>query len=223
MRILIIEDHQELANSIKAHLLTEKYQVDVAYLGLDGEEKAFVNSYDVILLDLNLPDKDGIDILKFLRHENIDTPVVIITARDDLEERTLGLDAGADDYIGKPFQLKEVSARIRAVTRRYYGRSNPLIKIGPLTIDPASRQAKWDNEIIPLNVKEFDILEYLALRNPAVVSSEEITEHIYDEDFDPFSSILRVHLTRLRKKLEKTCKKDILFNMRGKGYYLCVE
>lgn len=223
MRILIIEDHQELANSIKAHLLTEKYQVDVAYLGLDGEEKAFVNSYDVILLDLNLPDKDGIDILKFLRQENIDTPVVIITARDDLEERTLGLDAGADDYIGKPFQLKELSARIRAVTRRYYGRSNPLIEIGSLTIDPASRLAKWDNETIPLNVKEFDILEYLALRHPSVVSSEEITEHIYDEDFDPFSSILRVHLTRLRKKLEKTCQKEILFNMRGKGYYLCVE
>lgn len=223
MRILIIEDHQELANSIKAHLLTEKYQVDIAYYGLDGEEKAFVNSYDVILLDLNLPDKDGIEILKFLRHENIDTPVVIITARDDLEERTLGLDAGADDYIGKPFQLKELSARIRAVTRRYYGRSNPLIEIGSLTIDPASRKAKWDNETIPLNVKEFDILEYLALRHPSVVSSEEITEHIYDEDFDPFSSILRVHLTRLRKKLEKTCQKDILFNMRGKGYYLCVE
>lgn len=223
MRILIIEDHQELANSIKAHLLTEKYQVDVAYLGLDGEEKAFVNSYDVILLDLNLPDKDGIEILKFLRQENIDTPVVIITARDDLEERTLGLDAGADDYIGKPFQLKELSARIRAVTRRYYGRSNPLIEIGSLTIDPASRLAKWDNETIPLNVKEFDILEYLALRHPSVVSSEEITEHIYDEDFDPFSSILRVHLTRLRKKLEKTCQKEILFNMRGKGYYLCVE
>lgn len=223
MRILIIEDHKELADSIKSHLLQENYQVDVSYLGIDGEQKAFVNSYDVILLDLNLPDKDGIDILKFLRKEKIDTPVVIITARDELEERTLGLDAGADDYIGKPFQLKEVSARIRAVTRRYYGRSNPLIEIGLLTIDPASRQAKWNHQLIALNVKEFDILEYLALRHPAIVSSEEITEHIYDEDFDPFSSILRVHLTRLRKKLEKTCKREILFNMRGKGYYLCVE
>lgn len=223
MRALIIEDHKELADSVKAHLIQENYQVDVAYEGLIGEEKAYVNCYDVILLDLNLPDKDGIEILKFLRDEGIDTPVVIITARDELEERTLGLDAGADDYIGKPFQLKEVSARIRAVIRRYHGRSNPIITIGSLSIDPASRQAKWNQQLIPLNVKEFDILEYLAIRHPAVVSSEEITEHIYDDDFDPFSSILRVHLTRLRRKLNGATGKDILANMRGKGYYLCVE
>lgn len=223
MRVLIIEDHQELANNMAKHLLNEKYQVDIAHEGHSGEEKAFVNRYDVILLDLNLPDKDGIDILKFLRQEGIDSPVVIITARDDLDERTLGLDAGADDYIGKPFQLKELSARIRAVIRRYYGRSHPQIIIGPMCIDPASRQARWNNELISLNPKEFDILEYLAERYPAVVSSEEIAEHIYDEDFDPFSSILRVHFTRLRKKLEKTCDKEILYNMRGKGYYLCVD
>lgn len=223
MRVLIIEDHKELSDSVREHLLIENYQVDVAYEGIIGEEKAFVNEYDVILLDLNLPDKDGIDILKFLRSEGIETPIVIMTARDALDERTLGLDAGADDYIGKPFQLKELSARMRAVIRRYYGRSQPLITIGPLTINPASRQAKWNQDLIPLNVKEFDILEYLAMRHPSVVSSEEIAEHIYDEDFDPFSSILRVHFTRLRKKLEKTCGKDILVNIRGKGYYICVD
>lgn len=223
MRVLIIEDHKELSDSVREHLLIENYQVDVAYEGIIGEEKAFVNEYDVILLDLNLPDKDGIDILKFLRSEGIETPIVIMTARDALDERTLGLDAGADDYIGKPFQLKELSARMRAVIRRYYGRSQPLIIIGPLTINPASRQARWNQDLIPLNVKEFDILEYLAMRHPSVVSSEEIAEHIYDEDFDPFSSILRVHFTRLRKKLEKTCGKDILVNIRGKGYYICVD
>lgn len=223
MRVLIIEDHKELSDSVRKHLLCENYQVDVAYEGIIGEEKAFVNEYDVILLDLNLPDKDGIDILKFLRNEGIETPIVIMTARDELDERTMGLDAGADDYIGKPFQLKELSARMRAVIRRYYGRSQPLITIGPLTINPASRQAKWNQEFIPLNVKEFDILEYLAMRHPSVVSSEEIAEHIYDEDFDPFSSILRVHFTRLRKKLDRTCGKDILVNIRGKGYYICVK
>lgn len=223
MRVLIIEDHKELSDSVREHLLIENYQVDVAYEGIIGEEKAFVNEYDVILLDLNLPDKDGIDILKFLRSEGIETPIVIMTARDALDERTMGLDAGADDYIGKPFQLKELSARMRAVIRRYYGRSQPLIIIGPLTINPASRQAKWNQDLIPLNVKEFDILEYLAMRHPSVVSSEEIAEHIYDEDFDPFSSILRVHFTRLRKKLEKTCGKDILVNIRGKGYYICAD
>lgn len=223
MRVLIIEDHKELSDSVREHLLIENYQVDVAYEGIIGEEKAFVNEYDVILLDLNLPDKDGIDILKFLRSEGIETPIVIMTARDALDERTMGLDSGADDYIGKPFQLKELSARMRAVIRRYYGRSQPLITIGSLTINPASRQARWNQELIPLNVKEFDILEYLAMRHPSVVSSEEIAEHIYDEDFDPFSSILRVHFTRLRKKLEKTCGKDILVNIRGKGYYICAD
>lgn len=223
MRVLIIEDHKELSDSVREHLLIENYQVDVAYEGIIGEEKAFVNEYDVILLDLNLPDKDGIDILKFLRSEGIETPIVIMTARDALDERTMGLDSGADDYIGKPFQLKELSARMRAVIRRYYGRSQPLITIGSLTINPASRQARWNQDLIPLNVKEFDILEYLAMRHPSVVSSEEIAEHIYDEDFDPFSSILRVHFTRLRKKLEKTCGKDILVNIRGKGYYICAD
>lgn len=223
MRVLIIEDHKELSDSVREHLLIENYQVDVAYEGIIGEEKAFVNEYDVILLDLNLPDKDGIDILKFLRSEGIETPIVIMTARDALDERTMGLDSGADDYIGKPFQLKELSARMRAVIRRYYGRSQPLITIGSLSINPASRQARWNQDLIPLNVKEFDILEYLAMRHPSVVSSEEIAEHIYDEDFDPFSSILRVHFTRLRKKLEKTCGKDILVNIRGKGYYICVD
>lgn len=223
MRVLIIEDHKELSDSVREHLLIENYQVDVAYEGIIGEEKAFVNEYDVILLDLNLPDKDGIDILKFLRSEGIETPIVIMTARDALDERTMGLDSGADDYIGKPFQLKELSARMRAVIRRYYGRSQPLITIGSLSINPASRQARWNQDLIPLNVKEFDILEYLAMRHPSVVSSEEIAEHIYDEDFDPFSSILRVHFTRLRKKLEKTCGKDILVNIRGKGYYICAD
>lgn len=223
MRLLIIEDNKGLATSIKTGLEKEGFCVDTAETGLAGEEKAFVNGYDAILLDLNLPDKDGIDILRFLRSEHIETPVIIITARDEIEERALGLDLGSDDYLTKPFQLLELRARVQAVVRRFHGRSNPVIAVGELTIQPAQRVALWEGTPIPLSVKEFDILEYIAERYPAIVSGEEIVEHVYDETFDPFFSVLRVHLTKLRKKLTAAAGKDILITTRGKGYSLCLE
>lgn len=223
MRLLIIEDNKELANSMKAGLEKSGFHIDVSYTGLDGEERAYVNGYDAILLDLNLPDKDGIDILKYLRESDIATPVIIITARDEIEERALGLDLGADDYLTKPFQLLELRARVQAVIRRFKGRATPNIVIGSLIIDPAARTAEINGNKLELAAKEFDILEYIASLNPAVVSSEEIVEHIYDENFDPFSSVLRVHLTRLRKKLSEAAGYDVLITMRGKGYSLCVK
>lgn len=223
MRLLMLEDNKELADSMKAGLEKAGFQVDVSYMGNEGEELAFINSYDAILLDLNLPDKDGIDILKFLRSQHIETPVIIITARDEIEDRALGLDLGADDYLIKPFQLLELRARVQAVIRRFYGRTNPFIEIGSLTIHPASRKALWNGKEITLAAKEFDILKYIAEKHPAVVSSEEIVEHVYNEDFDPFSTVLRVHLSKLRKKLEDACGKNILVTTRGKGYSLCTE
>lgn len=223
MRLLIIEDNKELADSMAAGLEKAGFNVDVFYAGNAGEEMAFVNNYDAVLLDLNLPDKDGIDILKFLRSAHIETPVIIITARDEIEDRALGLDLGADDYLIKPFQLLELRARVQAVIRRFYGRTNPIIEIGALTIHPASRTVKWKDEEITLAAKEFDILEYIAERHPAVVSSEEIVEHVYNEDFDPFSAVLRVHLSKLRRKLEDACGRNILITTRGKGYSLCTE
>lgn len=223
MRLLIIEDTKELADSMKTGLEKAGFYVDVSYNGLEGEERAYVNGYDAVLLDLNLPDKDGLDILKFLRSEHIETPVIIITARDEIEERALGLDLGADDYLTKPFQLLELRARVQAVIRRFHGRSNPVIEIGGLTVHPSSRTAMWLGKPIPLLAKEFDILEYIAQRHPAVVSGEEIVEHVYDESFDPFSTVLRVHLTKLRKKLTEAAGKNILVTTRGKGYSLCAD
>lgn len=223
MRLLIIEDTKELADSMKTGLEKAGFYVDVSYNGLEDEERAYVNGYDAVLLDLNLPDKDGLDILKFLRSEHIETPVIIITARDEIEERALGLDLGADDYLTKPFQLLELRARVQAVIRRFHGRSNPVIEIGGLTVHPASRTAMWLGKPIPLPAKEFDILEYIAQRHPAVVSGEEIVEHVYDESFDPFSTVLRVHLTKLRKKLTEAAGKNILVTTRGKGYSLCAD
>lgn len=221
MRILVIEDNKELCLSMKNGLEKMGFYVDVAFDAETGEEKVYINEYDVILLDLNLPDKDGLDTLQQLRENENNTPVIIVSAKDDIKQRTFGLDLGADDYITKPFQYSELRARIQAVIRRFQGRTNPIIKIGALEIDPAQRSAAFNKSQIPLKAKEFDILEYLALKYPAVISSEEIAEHVYDESFDPFSSVLRVHITRLRKKLTDACGYEMLQTMRGKGYYLC--
>ena len=223
MRILVIEDNIELANSMKKGLENMNFKVDISNTGEEGEEKASINEYDVILLDLNLPDADGIEVLKYLREKSIDTPIIIITARDNVSDLALGLDNGADDYITKPFQLLEVRARIHAVIRRFHGRTNPIINIGKLRLNPINRTVHIDDKEVVLAIKEFDILEYLCLKHPAVVSSEEIVEHVYDENFDPFSSVLRVHISRLKNKLSSVYGKDILVNVRGKGYFLCVE
>ena len=221
MRVLVVEDNRELALSVKKGLEQESISVDVAYDGELGEEKAFINSYDGILLDLNLPKKDGLSVLQSLRAEEVESPVIIITARDEIEERAKGLDFGADDYLVKPFELLELKARIRAVIRRYHGRALPQISIGALKIDPLGRRVSYQKTEVLLKPKEFDILLCIAQRHPAVVSSEEISEHVYDEDFDPFSSVLRVHLARLKKKLAEAAKKEVLKTIRAKGYQLC--
>ncbi len=225
MRILIIEDNMELCEYMKRSLEQEGFAVDTSFCGIEGEEKAFVNDYDILLLDLNLPDKDGMEIIRFLRASNIQTPVIMITARDTIHDRAMGLDSGADDYLTKPFDLIELKARIRAVVRRFQGRVNPLIQIEQLVVNPLTRRAlyEFDGQEVPLSVKEFDILEVIASRYPAVVSSEEISEHIFDEMYDTFSSSLRVHIMRLRNKLAEASGQEILKTMRGKGYYLCLK
>ncbi|RDY26288.1 DNA-binding response regulator, partial [Romboutsia weinsteinii] len=190
MRVLIIEDNKELSYNMKVGLENEGLVVDVANNGFDGEEKAFINEYDVILLDLNLPDKDGISILEFFRSNKLDIPVIIVTARDEVTELARGLDLGADDYIVKPFQIIELRARIQAVIRRFYGRTNPNIEVGPLIINPSSRKVYVYNEEVKLGTKEFDIAEYIASRHPNIVSGIDIAEHVYDEYFDPLSSVL---------------------------------
>lgn len=217
----LVEDNRELVLSVKKGLEQENISVDVAYDGESGEEKAFINSYDGILLDLNLPKKDGLSVLQSLRAEEVESPVIIITARDEIEERAKGLDFGADDYLVKPFELLELKARIRAVIRRYHGRALPQISIGALKIDPLGRRVSYQKTEVVLKPKEFDILLCIAQRHPAVVSSEEISEHVYDEDFDPFSSVLRVHLARLKKKLAEAAEKEVLKTIRAKGYQLC--
>ncbi|MGL5352776.1 MAG: response regulator transcription factor [Clostridium sp.] len=221
MRVLIIEDDKELASIVKRGLEGFGFSTDVANSGEDGEEKIFINEYDTILLDLNLPDKDGLEVLKDIRSKGIETPVIIVTARDEIKERAMGLDLGSDDYIVKPFDLIELRARINAVVRRLYGRVNSEIKIGDLLINPKTRIVNYNLKEVKLSAKEFDILEYIANNHPNVVSSESITEHVYDEFFDQFSSVLRVHIANLRKKLRVAAEKDILITLKGKGYRIC--
>lgn len=221
MRVLMIEDSVELANTVKAGLERENVSVDVAYTGLTGEEKAFVNQYDAILLDLNLPDKDGLEILHFLRGSQVETPIIIITARDEIQERAKGLDFGADDYLVKPFELLELNARLRAIIRRFHGRTTPQITIGELVVNPICREVAYGGKRIELKPKEYDILLCIAENYPAIVPVVKIAELVYDEDFDPFSSVLRVHMARLKKKLADAAGKELLKNIRAKGYQLC--
>lgn len=220
MRVLIIEDNQMLAKSVKKGLEKENMNVDLAFTGAAGEEKAYVTNYDVILLDLNLPDKDGLSILTFLRENQVETPIIITTARDEIEERAKGLDFGADDYLVKPFELIELYARMRAVIRRFHGRTTSNIVVGQLTIDTIKREVAFGKKDVFLKPKEFDILHYIAQKHPAVVPTEEIAEHVYDENFDPFSSVLRVHMARVKKKLAEAAGQEVLKTIRSKGYQL---
>lgn len=222
MRLLLIEDNRELADLMKEKLSGFGYVCDVAYDGESGDLKASDNDYDTILLDLNLPDKDGFELLESWRELGLSAPVLIVTARGELEQRVKGLRLGSDDYITKPFEFAELDARIQAVIRRFRGRANPTICIGGLSIDPAIRRVMLDGREIPLSAKEFDILEYLASCHPRIVSNEELAEHVYDENFDPFSGVIRVHMANIKKKL-KSGDVSILRNEKGKGYYLCLE
>lgn len=223
MRILIIEDDKELSYELKEGLVRKGFVVDVANTGNEGEEKAFVTDYEAVLLDLNLPDKDGMEILDFLRKENRDIPIIIISARNTSRDRIQGLDMGADDYVVKPFDFDELASRINAVVRRFYKRAVTGIRVGRLAVDPVKRLVSYDGNEVELSAKEFDILCYIAQCSPAVVSGEDIAEHVYDEFYDPFSSVLRVHIANLRRKLRNAAGCEVLITRKGIGYEICKE
>lgn len=222
MRLLIIEDEKELAEALERGLTSLGYAVDLAFDGLDGEQKAAATSYDVIILDLNLPIINGIDVCRYLRHSGCTSAILMLTARSQISDRTLGLDTGADDYMVKPFAFDELRARIQALLRRSYGHKNPVISLGKLYIDPAARIARYDEMNIILTAREFDILEYMAYKHPSVVSAEEIMEHIWDDEIDPFSNAVRVHIANLKGKLKKVSGRPVIETIVGVGYKLCI-
>ncbi len=216
MRILIIEDDEILANTLKEGLSEEGYAVDVAYTGDDGLYMAETMPYDVILLDLMLPEIDGFTILERLRKEGIDIPVLILTAKDSIDDKVEGLDRGADDYITKPFEFSELLARIRALIRRASGNRNPIIKVRDITIDTASHEVYKNGERIPLSTKEYNILLYLVANRGKVITRDELMEHIYDWEKSIESNVIDVYINFLRKKLSK----DLIETVRGAGYII---
>ena len=213
MRLLVIEDDPALQRTLAAALREEGYAVDVASDGADGLFKAQQNAYDAILLDVMLPKLDGWGVLAALRPA-CRTPVLMLTARDAVPDRIKGLNAGADDYLTKPFDIDELLARLRALIRRSAGQTHPTLTIGELVLDTAARRACVAGAEIVLTAREYSLLEYLALHRGEVVSRTTLYEHLFDEDDDSLSNLLDVHVSNLRKKLGH----DLIVTRRGLGY-----
>ncbi|KKY01492.1 chemotaxis protein CheY [Paraclostridium benzoelyticum] len=221
MKLLIIEDEEDLANLLAKGLRNFGYIVDIAIDGREGLELFFINDYDLVVLDINLPSMDGRLILDEIRKENEECKVIILSARCDYSQRIEGLDKGANDYLVKPFDFGELAARIRSLLRRNFIQKNVKLKCNNIILDTALRCAySCNNEHISLSPKEFALLEYLIVNKGRVVSSEELIEHVWDSDKYMFSNAVKVHISRLRKKLNPYCKNDIILNIRGEGYLI---
>ena len=219
MRLLLIEDEEDLINTLSRGLRKVGYAVDTATDGRDGLDLFYMNEYDLIILDLNLPSIDGLEILSKIREENQDCKILILSARSNYEQRIEGLDKGADDYLVKPFDFGELNARIRNLLRRSFTQQSSKLKYENIIIDMAKRTVYGENnENIDIRPKEFAILEYLIINRGRVISAEELIEHIWDNDESMFSNVIKVHLSNLRKKLSQHCKEEIILNVRGVGY-----
>jgi DNA-binding response OmpR family regulator len=220
MRILLVEDYLPLQKSLAKGLREADFAVDVSGDGQEGLWYAMSNDYDVIILDIMLPKLDGLSVLKQLRAKNKNNHVIILTARDTVDDRIRGLDLGADDYLVKPFAFEELMARIRAMVRRRYERKSPDINISGLHIDTASHRVwRGDDEIV-LTSREYMLLEYLARRAGQIVSRTDIWEHIYEFNSEASSNVVDVYVGYLRKKIEKESKPPLLRTVRGQGYIL---
>ena len=219
MRILVVEDEKKVASFIKRGLEQESYAVDIVHDGEEGEHYARVNDYDAIILDIMLPKKNGLDVLKDLREAGVDTPVILLTARDSVEDRVKGLNLGADDYLVKPFAFEELIARLNVMMRRG-GSGIPVLKFADLSLDPATRKAKRGDKEVELTVKEYALLEYL-LRNPnRVLTRALIAEHVWDQSFDSETNVVDVYINHLRAKIDSDPSKRLIHTVRGVGYVL---
>jgi DNA-binding response OmpR family regulator len=222
MRILVVEDDAPLASILVRTLREESYAVDQAFDGQEGEWLAFENPYDLIVLDLMLPRKNGLDVLKSLREGGVNTPVLILTARDTKEDVVAGLDRGADDYLTKPFDLDVLLARVRALFRRPEANETvgSVITAGPLEIDPSRKEVFREGKLIPLTAKEYALTEYLARHAGNVLSRTQLSEHVWDMNFEPTSNVVDVYVGYLRAKIDKNFSYPIIKTIRGHGYML---
>jgi two-component system, OmpR family, copper resistance phosphate regulon response regulator CusR len=220
VRVLIVEDDVRISNFVAKGLRENSYAVDVA---ADGEEALFhasVNDYDVIILDVMIPKKDGFAVCAELRSSGLKTPILMLTARDAIDDRISGLDCGADDYLVKPFDFKELLARLRALLRRNSDFRPQKIVVADLEVDTTAQRVWRGGREIPLTGKEFALLEYLAREQNKVVGRAEIAEHVWDENFDAFSNLIEVYIKRLRAKIDDGFEVRLIHTRRGAGYIL---
>lgn len=220
MRILLIEDDVALAGNVKEALQKANYSVDVCHDGQAGLFHLQEYPTDLAIVDIGLPKLSGIEVIKSARKAGVETPVLILTARDSWQEKVEGLDAGADDYLTKPFIIEELIARCNALIRRAAGKANPEMHAGPITINTRSQQVWIEGSEVSLTAFEYKVLEYLMVNPQKVVSKTELTEHIYDQDFDLDSNVIEVFVLRLRKKIDPDGKHQPIETLRGRGYRL---
>ena len=220
MRILVVEDEKKVASFIKRGLEEEGYAVDAVFRGNDGYDLASQGIYDLIVLDISLPGMDGISVLKGLRERSVATPVLLLTVRATIEDKVLGLDSGADDYLTKPFAFEELLARVRALLRRRPGSEPAILKFAGITLDPARRAVFLNDKKVDLTTKEYALLEYF-MRNPGrVLTRTMITEHVWNYDFDTETNVIDVYVNYLRKKIDRNPDKRLIHTVRGVGYVL---
>jgi DNA-binding response OmpR family regulator len=218
VRILLVEDNRRLSNSLRLSLVDDGYAVDVAYDGVEGQELAEMTPYDVIILDLMLPRRDGIEVCRELRQQRNKTPILMLTARDAIEDRVKGLDSGADDYLVKPFSIDELNARLRALLRREATEKTGYLHVADLILDPANHYVARSDVPIELTAKEFALLEYL-MRNPNRLITREMAEnHVWSYDYDGASNVVDVYIRRLRRKIDEPFETKLIETIRGVGY-----
>jgi two-component system OmpR family response regulator len=216
MRVLLVEDEEDLARQLRDSLIDAGYAVDVAHDGEEGHYLGLNEPYDAVILDLGLPVMDGVSVLERWRRDGRTMPVLILTARDRWSEKVAGFDAGADDYVAKPFHMEEVLARLRALVRRAAGHASAELACGPVHLDTRSAKVSVDGQAIKLTAQEYRLLAYLMHHQEKIVTRTELTEHLYDQDFDRDSNTIEVFVGRLRKKLGV----DVIQTARGLGYRL---
>jgi len=220
MRVLLVEDDPGVQRFVVRGLREQAYAVDTATSGKDALYQADVNTYDLIILDVMIPGMDGFQVCRSLRKAGHRIPILMLTARDAVEDRIAGLDHGADDYLTKPFEFRELLARLRALLRRSGDLRPAKLEVADLTVDTASQSARRAGQPITLTQKEYALLEFLARNVGRVVGRAEIAEHVWDETFDPFSNLIEVYINRLRRKIDSPNKTPLLHTRRGAGYML---
>jgi DNA-binding response OmpR family regulator len=223
MKVLLVEDNEKMSRFIEQGLSEQGYSVDVAETGLDGESRGAAEPYDLIVLDVMLPDEDGMQVCRKLRGKQVETPILMLTALSTTADKVAGLDAGADDYLTKPFEFVELLARVRALMRRGQAQEATTLRFEDIELDLLTRRAKRSGQAIRLTAKEFSLLEYFVRHPNRILTRTEISEHVWDMNFDHESNVIDVYVSMLRRKIDKMFEKRLIHTVIGSGYMLSAQ